>query len=58
MNEGQQAELPLTFLGLSGDQSLLPVQTVNKYQDCPRLAYLEWTQGEWANRRLAAPKRA
>ena len=22
---------------------------VNEYQYCPRLAYLEWVQGEWAD---------
>ncbi len=27
---------------------LLPARMVNEYQYCPRLAYLEWVQGEWA----------
>ena len=22
---------------------------INEYQYCPRLAYLEWVQGEWAD---------
>ncbi len=26
----------------------LPARMVNEYQYCPRLAYLEWVQGEWA----------
>ncbi|HET7922949.1 MAG TPA: hypothetical protein VFM15_09370 [Gammaproteobacteria bacterium] len=28
---------------------LLPARMVNEYQYCPRLAYLEWVQGEWAD---------
>jgi CRISP-associated protein Cas1 len=30
------------------DLPLLPARMVNEYQYCPRLAYLEWVQGEWA----------
>jgi len=41
-------ELPLPFPELSGDMPLLPARMVNEYQHCPRLAYLEWVQGEWA----------
>jgi len=44
----QQHELPLPFPELSGDMPLLPARMVNEYQYCPRLAYLEWVQGEWA----------
>jgi CRISPR-associated endonuclease Cas1/CRISPR-associated protein Cas4 len=44
-----QAELPLPFPELSGDLPLLPARMVNEYQYCPRLAYLEWVQGEWAD---------
>lgn len=43
-----QHELPLPFPELSGDLPLLPARMVNEYQYCPRLAYLEWVQGEWA----------
>lgn len=43
-----QSELPLPFPELSGDLPLLPARMVNEYQYCPRLAYLEWVQGEWA----------
>ena len=43
-----QTELPLPFPELSGDLPLLPARMVNEYQYCPRLAYLEWVQGEWA----------
>jgi CRISPR-associated endonuclease Cas1/CRISPR-associated protein Cas4 len=44
----KQEELPLPFPELSSDLPLLPVRMVNEYQYCPRLAYLEWVQGEWA----------
>lgn len=30
------------------DLPLLPARMVNEYQYCPRLAYLEWVQGEWS----------
>jgi len=46
---GTQSELPLPFPELSGDLPLLPVRMVNEYEYCPRLAYLEWVQGEWAD---------
>jgi CRISP-associated protein Cas1 len=48
MDEAQR-ELPLPFPELSGDLPLLPARMVNEYQYCPRLAYLEWVQGEWAD---------
>ncbi|MCQ8129550.1 CRISPR-associated endonuclease Cas4g/Cas1g [Methylomonas rivi] len=43
-----QLELPLPFPELSGDTPLLPARMINEFQYCPRLAYLEWVQGEWA----------
>ncbi|MGI9301661.1 MAG: CRISPR-associated endonuclease Cas4g/Cas1g [Gammaproteobacteria bacterium] len=49
MNNPQQHDLPLPFPELSGDQPLLPARMVNEYEYCPRLAYLEWVQGEWAD---------
>lgn len=45
----EQAELPLPFPELAADQPLIPARMVNEYQYCPRLAYLEWVQGEWAD---------
>ena len=45
---GQQCELPLPFPELAADMPLLPARMVNEYSYCPRLAYLEWVQGEWA----------
>ena len=44
-----QQDLPLRVPELSGDLPLLPARMVNEYQYCPRLAYLEWVQGEWAD---------
>lgn len=33
-----------------GDEpTLVPARMVNEYVYCPRLAYLEWVQGEWAD---------
>jgi len=29
--------------------NLLPARMLNEYAYCPRLAYLEWVQGEWAD---------
>lgn len=44
-----QPELPLAFPGSAGaDIPLLPARMVNEFVYCPRLAYLEWVQGEWA----------
>ncbi|GIK35052.1 MAG: CRISPR-associated exonuclease Cas4/endonuclease Cas1 fusion [Gammaproteobacteria bacterium] len=44
-----QPELPMPFPELAGDMPLLPARMVNEYQYCPRLSYLEWVQGEWAD---------
>lgn len=48
MDDPRQGELPMPFPDLSGDMPLLPARMVNEYEYCPRLAYLEWVQGEWA----------
>lgn len=45
----RQPELPLPFPEFTSDMPLLPARMVNEYQYCPRLAYLEWVQGEWAD---------
>lgn len=44
-----QRDLPLPCPPLSGDLPLLPARMINEYQYCPRLAYLEWVQGEWSD---------
>lgn len=49
MNEPRQPDLLLPFPEHSGDMPPLPVRMVNEYEYCPRLAYLEWVQGEWAD---------
>lgn len=43
-----QPELPLPPPPLGVDQPHVPARMVNEFQYCPRLAYLEWVQGEWA----------
>ncbi|MBF0561782.1 MAG: CRISPR-associated endonuclease Cas1 [Alphaproteobacteria bacterium] len=47
---GDQPELPLVFPAASGHEvPSLPARMVNEFVYCPRLAYLEWVQGEWAD---------
>lgn len=43
-----QSDLPLDAPPLPPGTPLLPARMVNEYVYCPRLAYLEWVQGEWA----------
>lgn len=45
---GQQ-EFAFPSAGPTADFPLMPARIVNEYQYCPRLAYLEWIQGEWAD---------
>lgn len=40
---------PMTTDPCAGVPPLLPARIVNEYVYCPRLAYLEWAQGEWAD---------
>jgi CRISPR-associated endonuclease Cas1/CRISPR-associated protein Cas4 len=44
-----QRELGLAYPEQGGSLPLIPVRMVNEYVYCPRLAYLEWVQGEWAD---------
>ena len=37
----EQRELPLFFPELSPEAPLIPVQMINEFVYCPRLAYLE-----------------
>jgi CRISPR-associated protein Cas1 len=47
---GAQPELHLAFPMLPGREvPQLPARMVNEFVYCPRLAYLEWVQGEWAD---------
>jgi CRISPR-associated endonuclease Cas1/CRISPR-associated protein Cas4 len=43
-------EASVTEHGLAGPAvpDLIPVRMLNEFAYCPRLAYLEWVQGEWA----------
>jgi CRISPR-associated protein Cas4 len=49
MPEPQQPEFPLPAPPLAADMPPLPARMVNEFQYCPRLAYLMWVQGEWAD---------
>src|SRR5438552_10408099 len=40
-------ELPAPPAG--ADTPLVPVRMVNEFVYCPRLAFLEWVDGEWAD---------
>lgn len=44
-----QPELELPVPELGEDQPLIPARMLNEHVYCPRLAYLEWVQGEWAD---------
>lgn len=45
----EQGELPLQFPPLPEGLPPIPVRMVNEYVYCPRLAYLEWVQAEFAH---------
>jgi CRISP-associated protein Cas1 len=47
MND-DQLEFHLPAPPVTGDVPLVPARMVNEFVYCPRLAYLMWTQGEWA----------
>ncbi len=43
-----QRSLPLPPPPVEADTPLVPARIVNEWVYCPRLAYLEWIEGEWA----------
>ena len=43
-----QLSLPLPAPSLASDEPPVPVRMVNEWVYCPRLAYLMWVEGEWA----------
>jgi CRISP-associated protein Cas1 len=43
-----QVELELFAPPAAPDDMLVPARMVNEWVYCPRLAFLEWAQGEWA----------
>ncbi len=48
MPPDDQLELHLPAPPAGGDTPLIPARMVNEFVYCPRLAYLMWAQGEWA----------
>lgn len=46
---GRQLALPLPAPPAHADDPLVPARMVNEWVYCPRLAYLEWVDGEWAD---------
>ena len=49
MSTPSQISLPLLAPARSEDETLVPARMVNEWVYCPRLAYLEWVEGEWAD---------
>ena len=49
MNDKRQLSLPLPPAPIRDDTPLVPARMVNEWVYCPRLAYLEWVEGEWAD---------
>lgn len=47
MADTRQQELPLPAPPADGEAALVPARMVNEWVYCPRLAYLEWVEGEW-----------
>jgi CRISPR-associated exonuclease Cas4/CRISPR-associated protein Cas1 len=45
----QQLSLELPAPPVSGETPLVPVRMVNEFVYCPRLAFLEWVDSEWAD---------
>lgn len=45
----REPELPLPAPPAAGDAPLAPARMVNEWVYCPRLAYLMWVEGEWAD---------
>ena len=49
MPPAEQLTLPLVAPPVTGETPLVPARMVNEFVYCPRLAYLMWTQAEWAD---------
>ena len=49
MSVPSQISLPLFAPARADEEALVPVRMVNEWVYCPRLAYLEWVEGEWAD---------
>lgn len=48
-DDPRQLSLPLPSLPVDAEIPLVPAQMVNEWTYCPRLAYLEWVEEEWAD---------
>ena len=48
MTHDHQLPLPLPPPPADENTPLVPARMVNEWVYCPRLAYLEWVEGEWA----------
>ena len=48
MTQPRQLSLPLPPPPADGETPLVPARMVNEWVYCPRLAYLEWVEAEWA----------
>ena len=49
MSDRTQLILPIPPPPADADTPLVPARMVNEWVYCPRLAYLEWVEGEWAD---------
>ena len=49
MTQHDQIRLPLPLPPADSTTPLVPARMVNEWVYCPRLAYLEWVEGEWAD---------
>lgn len=47
--DASQIALPLAAPSAHADEPLVPARMVNEWVYCPRLAYLEWVEGAWAD---------
>ena len=49
MESSTQLSLELFAPSATAETPLVPVRMINEYVHCPRLAFLEWVDGEWAD---------
>lgn len=49
MTDDRQGRLTLPAPPATGETPLVPVRMINEWIYCPRLAYLMWVDGEWAD---------
>src|SRR5258708_9306981 len=49
MESSTQLSLELFAPSATAETPLVPVRMINEYVYCPRLAFLEWVDGEWAD---------